>query len=142
MGTAARGFTDLLNLETGERDRAVVRTGETDVVCDSAYCVLSREGRWFVRRRDGSQERPMNQSALIQAPGMGRDVPFAGRVQVAMSATAGYSLIDLATGEAGDFGIRPGADGMLVIVGLVASGGLVSYELGVERVVIDLESIP
>ncbi|MGW0803305.1 hypothetical protein [Nonomuraea sp. NPDC002799] len=135
VGTDEPAFTDLLNLRTGKRNRAVVRAGEKDIVCDSGYCALSREGQRFVRRRDGSQERPMGQTGMQPA------VPFAGRLHLAAT-TTGYALIDLATGRAGDFGIRPGADGGLVISGLVTNGRLMSYELGAERIVIDLKNIP
>ncbi|MFC7647225.1 hypothetical protein ACFQX6_46905 [Streptosporangium lutulentum] len=93
-------FEDLLNVETGETSKAVVRPGEQDVRCGVTTCIGNRsEGPSFHRLRDGSQERDLPGSAFM---GLGAD-----RFQTVDMPRPrdGQYLIDLVTGKSGDLGL-------------------------------------
>ena len=131
-------FEDLLNVETGETSKAVVRPGEENVRCGVTTCVGDRRGSpSFYRLRDGSQERDLPGSASL---GLAAD-----RFQTVFSPVprGGQYLIDLATGESGDLGLRPpDAKGQSIVVELGIGGrGLVSYPIKGKNVIIDLTKI-
>ncbi|AWS47180.1 hypothetical protein [Streptosporangium sp. 'caverna'] len=131
-------FEDLLNVETGETSKAVVRPGEQNVRCGVTTCVGERPGSpSFYRLRDGSQERDLPGSAFR---GLAAD-----RFQTVFSPVprGGQYLIDLVTGESGDLGLSPpGAKGQSIVVQLgIGDSRLVSYPIKDEHVVIDLAKI-
>ncbi|MFI6537599.1 hypothetical protein ACIBHY_34460 [Nonomuraea sp. NPDC050547] len=130
-------YEEIVNAETGETNRAVVRAGETWVRCGVLTCVGARPDRTaFMRLRDGTQERDLPE---IPMPGIAADRFMTVRFD---SAGRGQALLDLATGRSGDLGIRPGDDGgMQVVHPGVGDGRLVHYSLKGENVIIDLSKI-
>ena len=134
----ATSFEDLLNVETGERSKAVVRPGEENVRCGVTICVGDRRGSpSFYRLRDGSQERELPGSA---ARGLGAD-----RFQtVPMPGSQGNEyLIDLVTGKSGDLGLPPpDANGRFISVDLgIGNDRMVAYPVKDKYVIIDLTKI-
>ncbi|MEV6868163.1 hypothetical protein AB0M44_45180 [Streptosporangium subroseum] len=131
-------FEDLLNVETGETSKAVVRPGEENVRCGVTTCIGNRpEGSSFYRLRDGSRERDLPGSASL---GLAAD-----RFQTVFSPVpqGGQYMIDLVTGESGDLGLSPpDAKGQSVSVQLgIGDDRLVSYPVGGKHVVVDLTKI-
>ncbi|MFG3441923.1 hypothetical protein ACGF0J_32160 [Nonomuraea sp. NPDC047897] len=129
-------FEELLNAETGETSRAVVRPGERDVRCGVTTCVgRGPEGRPFYRLRDGSGERDLPDSPLGLAADRFMTAPLP-------PPSGGQTLLDLATGRSADLGLRRDGEGRSISVqpGL-GDGRLVAYERGDQYVVIDLSRI-
>lgn len=129
-------FEELLNAETGETSRAVVRPGERDVRCGVTTCTgTSPEGRPFSRLRDGSGERDLPDSTY----GLAADRFMTVRLP---PPSGGQVLLDLATGRAADLGFRTDAEGRSIHVQPgIGDGRLVSFELDGQYVVIDLARI-
>jgi hypothetical protein len=130
-------FRELLNAETGQASRAVVRPGERYVRCGVTTCVGMRpDDTRFYRLRDGSRERDLPGSSVL---GLGDDRFLAADPPVA---AGGQVLLDLATGKQGDLGLRPSAEGRMTGVEPgILDGGLVSYALKDQYVIIDLARI-
>ncbi|MFI6734093.1 hypothetical protein ACIBI9_14275 [Nonomuraea sp. NPDC050451] len=130
-------FRELLNAETGQASRAVVRPGESYVRCGVTTCVgLRPDGTRFYRLRDGSRERDLPGSPVL---GLGDDRFMAVDPP---GPAAGQALLDLATGKQGDLGLRPSAEGrMSGVEPGILHGGLVSYQLKDQYVIIDLARI-
>ncbi|MBB5082679.1 hypothetical protein [Nonomuraea endophytica] len=131
------GYEEIVNAETGETRKAVVRAGEIRVRCGVLICVGAR-ANWtaFLRLRDGTQERDLPEAPPFGLAGdrfMTAHFDKAGRGQV---------LLVLATGRFGSLGIRPGDDGgMRVIYPGMGDGRLVHYPLKGENVIIGLSKI-
>ncbi|WP_433351729.1 hypothetical protein ACQP25_01835 [Microtetraspora malaysiensis] len=132
-----RGFQELLNVETGERSRAVIHPGERYVWCGVTTCSGSKADHTpFSRLRDGSQERRLPQSSLF---GLARDRFLTVRLP---NPPGGQALYDVVTGKSGDLGRRPPAKGQSYAIELsLGDGRLVAYPLGNEYVIIDLAKI-
>ncbi|MEV4171953.1 hypothetical protein [Nonomuraea sp. NPDC049709] len=127
-------FEELLNVETGQTSRALVRPGEKFVRCGVTSCVgTGADEKYFHRLRDGSQQRELPQWAPL---GLAYDRFMT--IHQPMP-TGGQALLDLTTGKSGDLGLRPDAKGGSVSVqpGLTRNR-LVSYPLGDQYVIIDL----
>ncbi|GAA3090387.1 TolB family protein [Streptosporangium carneum] len=131
-------YERLLNVDTGETSRAVVRPGERRVRCGVKECAGGRaDGTLFHRLRDGSQEGdlpgsvPMGLAAdrfhTFETPG-----PRRGQV-----------LYDLVTGKSGDLGLPFDIDGPPISLepGL-GNGRLLAYPRKGEYVIINLTKIP
>jgi hypothetical protein len=129
-------FEEILNADTGETSRALVRPGERFVRCGVTTCAgTSGEGSYFYRLRDGSQERGLPQWAQR---GLGLD----RFMMVWLSPRGGQVLLDLATGKSGDLGLRPNAKGESISVQLgLDYNPLVSYELDGRQMIINLAKI-
>ncbi|MGP4101825.1 hypothetical protein [Nonomuraea sp. KM90] len=127
-------FEELLNVETGETSKALVRPGEKFVRCGVTTCVgTGADEKYFHRLRDGSQQRELPQWAAL---GLAYDRFMA--IHLPMP-TGGQALLDLTTGKSGDLGLRPDAKGGSVSVQPGLTGNrLVSYPLGDQYVIIDL----
>ncbi|MET7329451.1 hypothetical protein [Nonomuraea sp. NPDC005650] len=130
-------FQELLNAETGQESKAVVRPGESYVRCGVTTCVGMRPDRTrFYRLRDGSSERDLPMSSVL---GLGDDRFIAVDPP---RAAGGQVLLDLATGKQGDLGLRQVAEGRMTGVEPgILDGGLVSYPLRNQYVIIDLARI-
>ncbi|WP_440081453.1 TolB family protein [Streptosporangium sp. LJ11] len=135
-------LAELLNVETGEKRTAVVNPGELDVQCGLTACIGRKAGGGFFHRlRDGSREKEL---PFVPAHAFG---DFVGRFQSSTyrkeRKSEGALLHDLVTGRSGDFGVRPGKNGLQIPgPGAGMSGErLISYRLGDQRVVIDLSKI-
>ncbi|MGW0192681.1 hypothetical protein [Nonomuraea sp. NPDC003201] len=130
-------FRDLLNAETGQASRAVVRPGERYVRCGVTTCVGMRpDDTRFYRLRDGSRERDLPGSPVL---GLGDDRFLAADPP---GPASGQTLLDLATGKQGDLGLRPRVEGRMTGVEPgILDGGLVSYALKDQYVIIDLARI-
>ncbi|MEV4353658.1 hypothetical protein [Nonomuraea sp. NPDC049625] len=130
-------FRELLNAETGQASRAVVRPGERYVRCGVTTCVGMRpDDTRFYRLRDGSRERDLPGSSVL---GLGDDRFMAADPP---GAAGGQVLLDLATGKQGDLGLRPSDKGRMTGVEPgILDGGLVSYALKDQYVIIDLARI-
>jgi hypothetical protein len=129
-------FRELLNAETGQASRAVVRPGESYVRCGVTTCVGMRpDDTRFYRLRDGSGERDLPGSPVL---GLGDDRFMAADPP---GPAAGQVLLDLATGKQGDLGLRPDEGRMSGVEPGILHGGLVSYELNDQYVLIDLARI-
>lgn len=124
-------FGEIINLETGERNTAVVAPGESDVSCDETYCSGTRGDAGFVRLRDGSQERP------IPAPGWS---PVNGRFLLDLG-TDQVLMLDLVTGKAADLRIKREARGVITVPLNAAEGRLYAYQVDEQLVVIDYSKI-
>lgn len=131
-------FETLLNAETGQTSKALVRPGEEYVRCGVKTCVGIRPDETnFYRLRDGSQERDLPASAVL---GLAADRFIAFYPD---RRETGQVLYDLATGTSGDLGLRPASKKQSIYVepGL-GDGRLVAYQLKNEYVIIDLTKIP
>ncbi|MFI9552573.1 hypothetical protein [Nonomuraea endophytica] len=130
-------YEEIVNAETGETSRAVVRAGETRVRCGVLTCVGARPDRTaFMRLRDGSQERDLPEAPMF---GLAHDRFMTVHFD---RAAGGQALLDLATGRTGDIGMRPGDDGGMPAVYLGSGDDrLVAYPLRGEYVIIDLSKI-
>ncbi|MEV4011519.1 hypothetical protein AB0J35_13535 [Nonomuraea angiospora] len=131
------GFRELLNAETGQASRAVVRPGERYVRCGVTTCVGMRpDDTRFYRLRDGSRERDLPGSSVL---GLGDDRFLAADPP---GASGGQVLLDLATGKQGDLGLRPSGEGRMTgVEPQILHGGLVSYPIENQYVIIDLARI-
>lgn len=129
-------FEEILNVETGQTSKALLRPGEKYVRCGVTTCTgWKGEGDYFFRLRDGSQER-----ALTEWSPFG--IAYDRFVTVHEPRANGQALLDLVSGESGDLGLRPDAKGQMNVVKLdVTNDRLVSYELKGKHVIIDLEMI-
>ncbi|MER6001391.1 hypothetical protein ABT120_22685 [Nonomuraea angiospora] len=130
-------FRELLNAETGQASNAVVRPGERYVRCGVTTCVGMRpDDTRFYRLRDGSRERDLPGSPVL---GLGDDRFLAADPP---GPASGQTLLDLATGKQGDLGLRPRVEGRMTGVEPgILDGGLVSYALKDQYVIIDLARI-
>ncbi|MEV6032138.1 hypothetical protein AB0L65_13360 [Nonomuraea sp. NPDC052116] len=130
-------FRELLNAETGQASNAVVRPGERYVRCGVTTCVGMRpDDTRFYRLRDGSRERDLPGSSVL---GLGDDRFLAADPP---GPAGGQVLLDLATGRQGDLGLRPSVEGRMTGVEPgILDGGLVSYALKDQYVIIDLARI-
>ncbi|WP_327085037.1 hypothetical protein OIE66_21995 [Nonomuraea sp. NBC_01738] len=128
-------FAELLNTETGEKSVALVRPGERNVRCGVTHCVGMVGRAWFYRLRDGSQERPLEQSA-------GLGLAFDRFTTIMLADMQGQALVDLFTGRSADLGLRFQEKGSHVSIqpGIVR-GRLIGYELNGRYVIIDLARI-
>ncbi|MFI9839275.1 hypothetical protein ACIHFD_19740 [Nonomuraea sp. NPDC051941] len=129
-------FRELLNAETGQVSNAVVRPGERYIRCGVTTCVGMRpDDTRFYRLRDGSRERDLPDSPVL---GLGDDRFMAVDPP---GATGGPALLDLVTGKQGVLGL-PSAEGRMIGVEPgILDGGLVSYEIENQYVIIDLARI-
>ncbi|MFI7222113.1 hypothetical protein ACIBO5_02745 [Nonomuraea angiospora] len=130
-------FRELLNAETGQASNAVVRPGERYVRCGVTTCVGMRpDDTRFYRLRDGSRERDLPGSPVL---GLGDDRFLAADPP---GAAGGQVLLDLATGKQGDLGLRPSGKGRMTgVEPNILDGGLVSYQLKDQYMIIDLARI-
>ncbi|MFI6909804.1 TolB family protein [Nonomuraea sp. NPDC050394] len=130
-------YEEIVNAETGETSRAVVRAGETQVRCGVLTCVGVRPDRTaFMRLRDGTQERDLPEAPLL---GLADDRFMTVQFD---RAGGGQALLDLATGRTGDIGMRPGDDGGMPVIQLgPGDGRFVDYPLNGDHVIIDLSKI-
>ncbi|MER5426877.1 hypothetical protein [Streptosporangium roseum] len=129
-------FEEILNVETGETSKALVRPDEESVRCGVTTCAGRRLGHnSFYRLRDGSRERDLPQSTMGLA--------YDRFMTVDLAPTGGQTLLDLATGRSGDLGLRPDAKGQVSIIqpGLNPYNRLIAYELKGQYVIIDLAKI-
>lgn len=133
-------FTELLNVETGERRTALINPGERDVRCGLIACVGRKaDGRTFYRLRDGSREREPS-FRLNLLPGRAVD-RFHGSTY-RKGERVGSILHDMVTGRSGDLGIHPAeGEGAKLTAPMMGNERLVSYRIGDQIVVIDLGKI-
>ncbi|GGL45498.1 hypothetical protein [Planomonospora parontospora] len=124
-------FGELLNAETGETSRAVVRPGERGLRCGVTTCTGGRgDGTRFRRSRDGSQERDL-------PPGASAESALDRFYIVNMPRPSdGEYLYDQVTGRSGDLGLR----GVSLRAG-TTEDRMVTYPFGKKHMVIDLERI-
>ncbi|TDD02848.1 hypothetical protein E1292_22435 [Nonomuraea deserti] len=129
-------FEEILNVETRQTSKALVRLGEENVRCGVTACVGRRPGRSaFYRLRDGSRERDLPDSTLGLA--------YDRFMTVSVGPTRAQVLLDLATGRSGDLGLRPDTKGRTgnIQPGLNPYERLIAYELKGQYVIIDLAMI-
>ncbi|MBB2912497.1 hypothetical protein FHS43_003780 [Streptosporangium becharense] len=131
---------ELLDVQTGQRRDAVVKPGESRLVCGVQRCIgavmradgAARSG--FVRDRDGSRESELPSRAYFLAE-MFRLERFVMRVL-----PEGVVLHDVNTGTSADLGLRPRKGGGMAI----PDGGfdrLMTYAVGKTMYVVDLAAI-
>lgn len=130
-------FEELFNVETGETSKAVIHPEETQVRCGVTTCVGRKsDGTAFYRRRDGSQERALDQGS---SRGLAADRFLTVRLPMP---PGGQTLHDLVTGKSADLGLRPNAKGQSTSIEPDAGDGrLVAYALKGKYVIIDLTKI-
>ncbi|GAA2671137.1 TolB-like translocation protein [Nonomuraea recticatena] len=129
-------FEEILDAETGQVSKALVRPGEEDVRCGVTTCTGRRpDGSFFHRLRDGSSEQDLPERTLGLA--------FDRFVTVHLHPRRGQVLLDLTTGRSGDLGLRPDAKGEVSSIqpGIDPYDRLVAYELEGRYVIIDLARI-
>ncbi|MEU4330234.1 hypothetical protein [Nonomuraea dietziae] len=129
-------FEEILDAETGQVSKALVRPGEEDVRCGVTTCTGRRsDGSFFHRLRDGSSEQDLPERTLGLA--------FDRFATVHLHPGRGQVLLDLTTGRSGDLGLRPDAEGQVSSIqpGIDPYDRLVAYELEGRYVIIDLARI-
>lgn len=129
-------FAEILNVDTGERSKAVVHPGDRYVRCWRKTCTGVTAGKKpFIRQRDGSRQRE-----LPQAPKEG--IAADRFMTVWRDGRNGQELLDLSTGRKGDLGIRRDAKGQSksVYPGF-GDGRMMAYPLKDRYVIVDLSKI-
>ncbi|WP_336214526.1 hypothetical protein [Nonomuraea sp. LPB2021202275-12-8] len=128
-------FGTIRNVETGETDTAVTRTGEKQIACGLTICTgQALGGESFQRLRDGSQQKPYPCS--LGPAGAGRFCTTA--VSVKDKGILGVVLHDLTTGRSADLGIQ--ADGNRISLPQ-PEREMLTYTVGDERYLIDFTKI-
>ncbi|MFC4060810.1 hypothetical protein ACFOWE_21115 [Planomonospora corallina] len=130
-------FEELLNVETGEVSRATVHPGERHVRCGVTVCTGYRgDNTPFHRSRDGSRERDLPRGASAE-PALDRF--YAVHLPVTHG---GQYVYDQVTGESGELGLRPDAEGgSITMRSGTRDERMVAYPLNGKYVIIDLERI-
>ncbi|WP_440071293.1 TolB family protein [Streptosporangium sp. OZ121] len=131
-------FSELFNVETGERRGAVVKPDENFVFCGVDRCSGQRvpkgsDPRAFVRDRDGSGERTVPFDVRVFDSGM-------ERFYLRMPMEGGIFLYDLLTGTSSDLGIQRDKRGGMRIPD-IGFDRLITYQLGEKMYVVDLAAI-